>query len=108
MHEISWHHSGSGGNWFECLGFSFRFEREKRLALWKAGFFYRTFNPWVDGSSPSGPTLVNKYGQQSRHWARFLSEVQLEIFLSPLSLKIRGGRLSAIVLFVGHPSDYKH
>jgi hypothetical protein len=32
----------------------------------------------------------------------------LEIFLGPLSLKIKGDRLSAIVLFEGHPSDYKH
>ena len=56
MHEISWHRSGTGGNWFEHLGFSLRFEREKRLALWKAGFFYRTFNPWVVGSIPTGPT----------------------------------------------------
>jgi len=57
MHEISWHRSGTGGNWFEHLGFSLRFEREKRLALWKAGFFYRTFNPWVVGSIPTGPTF---------------------------------------------------
>ena len=56
MHEISWHRSGTGGNWFEHLGFSLRFEREKRLALWKAGFFYRTFKPRVVGSSPTGLT----------------------------------------------------
>jgi hypothetical protein len=73
----------------------------------------RTFNPWVDGSSPSGPTQANpselnsanQSGEKQPCWARFLSEVQLEIFLGPLSLKIReGGRLSASVLFEGHLS----
>ncbi len=30
----------------------------------------RTFNPWVDGSSPSGPTSPINYGQLSPLWAR--------------------------------------
>jgi hypothetical protein len=26
----------------------------------------RTFNPWVDGSSPSGPTYVSRFSKNSK------------------------------------------
>ena len=83
----------------------------------------RTFNPWVDGSSPSGPTLDPRFhpldhSEDDRSFAASYSHLSVSPLTfhrkkfswdsnpDPSSLKFRGGggRLSAI-FFEDHPSD---
>lgn len=45
MHEISWHRSGTGGNWFDHLSFPFNLHTENRLFLQDFQSVGRRFDP---------------------------------------------------------------
>ena len=84
----------------------------------------RTFNPWVDGSSPSGPTFISNLHNDHSDDDRSFKPRQPQFTASPptfhpkkfswdsnpdpSSLKFRGGGRSSAIFFEGHPSDRRN